>query len=68
MLHIHTTEMKQTHPILLGTCPTDEWCNAAAVHELTNCSSIEMRTAGNQLHDVEDVDEEGLKCNSAVQN
>jgi hypothetical protein len=67
-LHIHITEMKQTHLILLGRCPTDGWCNAAAVHELTNYSSIEMRTGGNQLHDAEDVDAEGLKYNSTVED
>jgi len=37
-----------------------------AVHELTNYSSIEMRTGGNQLHDAEDVDAEGLKYDSTV--
>jgi len=58
--------MKQTHLILLGRCPTDVWYNAAAVHELANYSSIEMRTGGNQLHDAEDVDAEGLKYNSTV--
>jgi hypothetical protein len=60
-LHTRTTEMKQTHLILPDKYPTDEWYNAEAVHELTNCSSIEMKTGGNQLHDVEDVDAEGLK-------
>lgn len=53
--------MKQTHLILPGKYPTDGWCNVEAVHELTNCSSIEMKTGGNQLHDVGDVDAEGLK-------
>lgn len=60
-LHTHIAEMRQTHLILLDKYPTDGWCNVEAVHELTNCSSIEMRTGGNQLHDTEDGDVEGLK-------
>jgi hypothetical protein len=52
--------MRQTRLTLLGMYPTGVWCNLEAVHELTNCSSTEMRTGGNQLHDAEGVDAEAL--------
>lgn len=50
MLHKHTIEILQNHPIQPNMCPIDESLNVMATLWSANCSSIEMKTANNQHH------------------
>lgn len=56
MLHKHTIEIQQNHRIQLNMYPTIGWYNVMEALALISCSSIEMRTEGNQHHVLVDVD------------
>lgn len=55
MLHIHTTEIEQSHRIRPDMCPIIELYNEEVVLVSIDCSSNEMRIANNQHHVTADV-------------